>query len=197
MILIGLRLQEGFNVRNRAIRISYCALLCALLIISTQLFRLTIPGTDVMVTLQVFFVLLCGQLVSPRYCLYTLGLYLAAGLLGLPVFSSISGPAVLTTPSAGYLVGFMPAACACSLIRKKNPERRYWASLGGILVLYLIAVTYLVVLSKIYTNNIKSFFLLLIQYCLIFLPLDVLKGIAAAWMGKRLSLIPSQRHLNA
>ena len=52
-------------------RLCHCALLCALIILSKPLFRFTIPGTDVMVTLQTLFVLLCGQLLPVCYCLYT------------------------------------------------------------------------------------------------------------------------------
>ena len=85
--------------RHSARLLCYSALMCALIIVSTLWIRFPIPGTDVMFTTQVFFVLLCGQLLPPRYCLYTLLLYVGMGLAGVPVFSSICGPAVLSTPS--------------------------------------------------------------------------------------------------
>lgn len=44
------------------------ALMCALIIVSTLWLKFTIPGTDVMFSSQVFFVLLCGLLLPPRYC---------------------------------------------------------------------------------------------------------------------------------
>lgn len=183
-------------MRNRTIRLCYCALMCALIILSTQLFRFTIPGTDVMITLQVFFVLLCGQLLPPRYCLYILGLYLIAGIVGLPVFSALNGPAVFSTPSAGYLIGFTPAACICSLIRRKANGKRYFASLIGLVILYFIALLYLVILSQVFTAVSIGMTTLVTQYCLLFLPLDIVKAIAAAWMGHRLSRISSIRHLD-
>lgn len=55
------------------------ALICALIIVSTLWLKFTIPGTDVMFSSQVFFVLLCGLLLPPRYCFYTLGRLPAAG----------------------------------------------------------------------------------------------------------------------
>ncbi|MEG0270133.1 MAG: hypothetical protein RR821_07750, partial [Clostridia bacterium] len=59
---------------NRQVKmLSYSALMCALIIVSTLWFKFGIPGTDVLVTTQVFFVLLCGQLLPTRYCLYTMG----------------------------------------------------------------------------------------------------------------------------
>lgn len=66
--------------------LTYSALMCALIIVSTLWLKFSIPGTDMMVTTQVFFVLLCGFLLPPKYCLYTLGAYLLLGLIGLPFF---------------------------------------------------------------------------------------------------------------
>ena len=40
------------------------ALMCALIIVSTLWLKFTIPGTDVMFSSQVFFVLLCGLLLG-------------------------------------------------------------------------------------------------------------------------------------
>ena len=42
------------------------ALMCALIIVSTLWLKFTIPGTDVMFSSQVFFVLLCGLLCGPE-----------------------------------------------------------------------------------------------------------------------------------
>ncbi len=165
----------------------YCALLCALIIVSTLLFRFTIPGSDVMVTLQVFFVLLCGQLLPVKYCLYTTGAYLLAGLLGLPVFTAVSGPAVMTTPSFGYLLGFPAAAVVCAMVRSKGS--RYLASFAGIVVMYAFAAGYVFLLGTLYLPESVSAASVLTSYVLIFLPLDVLKGIGAAWLGRRLAFL--------
>lgn len=176
-------------MNKRTQLLCYCALLCALIILSTLLFRFTIPGTDVMITLQTLFVLLCGQILPPRYCLYTTGAYLLAGLVGLPVFSAVSGPAVITTPSFGYLLAFPAAATICSLVRLKYAAKkggRYAASLCGIVVMYVIAIGYVWLLSHLYLNAALSPRALLSSYVLIFLPLDVTKGLLAAWLGKRM-----------
>lgn len=176
-------------MNKHTLRLCHCALLCALIILSTLLFRFTIPGTDVMVTLQTLFVLLCGQLLPVRYCLYTTLAYLLAGLIGLPVFSSVCGPAVVVTPSFGYLLAFPMAAAVCSWVRQKWAAKkgsRYAASLCGIVVMYTIAMGYIWLLSKWYTDASLSPDAILTSYMLIFLPLDVLKGIFAAWLGKRM-----------
>ncbi|MBE5801161.1 MAG: biotin transporter BioY [Clostridiales bacterium] len=174
---------------KKTVMLCYSALLCALIIISTLWFRFTIPGTDVMVTLQVFFVMLCANTLPPKYCLTTLGVYLLAGLIGLPVFSAVSGPAVLTTPSFGYLLGFPPASAAASLLRRKWEQKKgsdYLASLSGVVVLYVIAIIYIGMLHTVFITAPVSAMYLLTTHCLIFLPVDLLKAIGAAWLGKRL-----------
>lgn len=174
-------------MRKHTLMLCCCALLCSLIIVSTLLFRFTIPGTDVMVTLQVFFVLLCGQLLPVKYCLYTTCAYLLAGLIGLPVFSAVCGPAVLTTPSFGYLLGFPAAATVCSLVRRRNQKgSRYLASFLGIAIMYAFAVGYVLLLKKVYLPEAFSVKAVLTGYVFIFLPLDAAKGIAAAWFGQRL-----------
>ena len=180
-------------MRKHTIRLCCCSLLCALIILSTLLFRFVIPGTNVMVTLQVLFVLLCGQILPVRYCLYTTGAYLLAGLIGLPVFSSVSGPAVVATPSFGYLLAFPACSAVCSLVRQRKQKGScYLASFAGIAVMYLIACSYILLLSCVYTATQTSTASLLVSSCLIFLPLDLLKGLAAAWLGQRMHKLTSQ-----
>lgn len=182
-------------MKRHTIRLCYCALLCALIILSTILFRFTIPGTDVMVTLQVFFVLLCGQMMPVRYCLYTTCAYLLAGLIGLPVFSSLNGPAVIATPSFGYLLAFPFAAVVCSLVRQRWNQKkgsRYVASFCGLMVLYAIAIGYVFLLSQIYLRETLSVKAVLISYLFLFLPLDAAKATFAAWLGQRMCKFTSQ-----
>ena len=182
-------------MKKHTIRLCYCAVLCALIILSTILFRFTIPGTDVMVTLQVLFVLLCGQMLPVRYCLYTTCAYLLAGLIGLPVFSSINGPAVIVTPSFGYLLAFPFAAAVCSLVRQKWSQKkgsRYMASFCGLIVLYTVAMGYVFLLSQLYWKETLSAKALLTGYLFVFLPLDALKAAFAAWLGQRMHKLASQ-----
>lgn len=176
-------------MNKRTLLLCHCALFCALLILSALLFRFTIPGTDVMVTMQTLFVLLCGQLLPPRYCVYTTGAYLMAGLLGLPVFSAVNGPAVVSTPSFGYLIAFPAASFTCSLICKRMATKkggRYIASLCGTMVLYLLAVLYIILLSHLFLYEALSLKTILPSYVLIFMPVDIVKAVFAAWLGQRM-----------
>lgn len=175
---------------NKQVRLlTLSALMCALIIVSTLWLKFTIPGTDVMVTTQVFFVLLCGLLLPPRYCFYTLGAYLLLGLTGLPVFSAASGPAVIATPSFGYLLAFPFEAAVTSVVLSRLSNRkgkRYWAALSGVAVSYLIALPYVAVLKGVYLNAPVPLGVLLSAYCLAFLPLDLVKAALAAALAGRL-----------
>lgn len=165
------------------------ALMCAVIIVSTLWFRFNLPGTDVLVTTQVFFVLLCGQMLPVRYCFYTLGLYLFLGVAGLPVFSAVSGPTVLATPSFGYLLSFPFAAAAVAALSKRLADKkwgRYAAAFAGLAVSYAIALAYIAALKGIYLSAPLPLSTLLGAYCFAFLPLDAVKAVLAALVGQRL-----------
>lgn len=165
------------------------ALMCTLIIVSTLWIKFTIPGTDVMFSSQVFFVLLCGLLLPPRYCFYTLGAYLLLGLIGLPVFTATVGPAVIATPSFGYLVAFPFEAAAASVAAGRLADKkwgRYAAVLIGVVVSYAIALPYVAVLKGVYLNAPVPFGVLLSAYCFAFLPLDIVKAVLAALLAGRL-----------
>jgi len=102
---------------GRTRRAVAAALLAALLAASAWI---SIPVGTVPVTLQVFIVLLTGLLMSPRAALAAVGVYLLLGAAGLPVFSGgLGGPGVLFGPTGGYLWGFLLAAPAVSVLRRR------------------------------------------------------------------------------
>lgn len=76
--------------------------------------------TPVPVTLQTFAVVLIGLAFGPALGAATLALYLAEGVLGLPVFSpnGPGGATQLLGPTAGYLLAYpFAAAVAGSVVR--------------------------------------------------------------------------------
>ena len=91
--------------------------------------RIAIPFWPVPVTLQVFFVLLCGVALGRKWGALAQAEYVAAGLMGLPVFAGgRAGPAALLGPTGGYLVGFIAAAYATGWLAEVLGNRR-----GGLL----------------------------------------------------------------
>ncbi|WP_029898813.1 biotin transporter BioY [Desulfohalovibrio reitneri] len=75
-----------------------------------------LPLGPVPFTMQPFFAMLAGFVLGPLYGAAAVGLYVAAGLLGLPVFAGgKAGLAVLLGPTGGYLFGFILGAAVCGL----------------------------------------------------------------------------------
>ena len=77
-----------------------------------------IPIPYVPITLQVLFCAYSGLLLGARRGLYSQLLYLAVGLIGIPIFTNGGGPAYVLQPTFGYLVGF----ALCSYIIGKVTE---------------------------------------------------------------------------
>ena len=109
--------------------------------------EISIPGTPVPITLQTFVMMLAGLMLSWRQAGSAVVLYLAAGAAGLPVSAALFGP------SAGFLIGFLPAVIVTALLRGKarldsaphaalTAVRYFGASLAGnLVVLYLFGIT--------------------------------------------------------
>ena len=65
-----------------------------------------IPIPYVPITLQLLFCVYSGILLGARWGLYSQLLYLAIGLIGIPIFTNGGGPSYVLQPTFGYLVGF-------------------------------------------------------------------------------------------
>src|SRR5215207_9869246 len=83
----------------------------AALALASQI-ALPIPGTPVPITLQPLVVVLAGMWLGPVAGAVSMVLYLAAGAMGLPVFSPFGAPGVarFLGPTGGYLFAYPVAA---------------------------------------------------------------------------------------
>ncbi len=88
--------------------LSYIALMTALLVLCSWL---TLPLGPLTFTLQTFGVFAALGILGGKRGTVTVLVYLALGLVGLPVFHGFSGgPAGFMSPTGGYLLGFLAAA---------------------------------------------------------------------------------------
>ena len=115
-------------------------------------FSLLIPGTPVPLSLQNFAVLLVGLSLGSRRGFIALGLYLAEGAAGLPVFSPVGAPGILrfAGPTAGYLIAYpFVAALAGHIFErgKRTFARAISAALLGEVLLFACGVSWLYVLT--------------------------------------------------
>lgn len=91
-------------------KMARCALFAALLTVCAWL---CIPLGSVTFTLQSLGLLLCLGVMGGKWGCISIGLYLALGAVGLPVFSGFrGGAAALLGPTGGFLWGFGLGALA-------------------------------------------------------------------------------------
>ncbi len=107
--------------------------------------RISVPLWPVPLTLQVPFVLLAGAFLGSRAGAGSMTTYLAAGVLGLPVFASGGGPGYLLGPTGGYLVGFVAAAAVVGLLAGPQAGfvRLLLAMTAGVAVIHAFGLLYL------------------------------------------------------
>ncbi|MEV7779431.1 biotin transporter BioY [Kitasatospora sp. NPDC088351] len=104
-----------------------------------------IPGSPVPVTGQTFAALLVGTALGARRGIASLGLYLLAGLAGLPWFAE--GTSGWAMPSLGYVLGFVLAAGLTGALARRGADRTPLNTAAtmvlGSLAIYAVGVPYL------------------------------------------------------
>ena len=93
----------------------------------------SVPFFPVPLTMQTLAVLLLGGVLGPMAAASSVMGYLALGAMGAPVFhNGLGGLAVLAGPTAGYLIGFLPAAVVMGLaVKWARGARAERATAGG------------------------------------------------------------------
>ncbi len=171
-------------LQNRTRSVALCGLMAALTAVSAFL-RFPLPGTAVSFTLQTGVVLLSGLLLGGKRAAVAQAAYVAAGLLGAPVFSRGGGVSYVLQPEFGYLLGFVLSAYVSGLFAAGGCTLRR-ALLGcacGMGAVYVIALPYVALLSYLMTGKALAARTLLVGYCASFLPLDAAKAFGAAFLA--------------
>ncbi len=148
-----------------------------------------IPIGTVPVTLQFVFTALAAILLGPRLGALSQIVYVALGLIGIPVFTEGGGLGYIFKPSFGYLIGFIIGAYTIGYIvskyKKPGVIKLMAACIAGTAVIYAVGVPYLyVVLKYVSGSNISPSKVLQIG-ALIFLPGDLLKCFLTAVIGAK------------
>ena len=150
-----------------------------------------IPFVPVPVTLQSFFTLLAGNIMSPKRAALSQTVYLLIGLAGLPVFVNGGGPAYILQPTFGYLLALPLAAFVIALLRQRFAASITPLSILGInmtatLLIHVIGVIWLFWSMNYIVGQSISIKTVLISGMVIFLPGDFLKSLIAALIVIRL-----------
>jgi biotin transport system substrate-specific component len=144
-------------------------------------------------TLQFFFTAMAGVLLGRRYGALSQLVYVALGLLGLPIFTQGGGPGYFFLPTCGFLLGLIPAAWVIGALTKQHND--FWhigaACLCGLGVLYLAGLPYMALILNGYMGKALTFAQLLMTGMLVFLPGDLAKiavvGLLCPAVSRRLA----------
>lgn len=169
------------------------ALFAALTAIGTFI---KIPLGFTSITLQVLFSCLAGVLLGPKWGAISQTVYVALGLVGLPVFTEGGGLGYLVKPSMGFLFGLILLSWLAGLLtqRDRSPLRVVLACVAGDLAMYAVALPYMYAVLNLYMGMEKSVLDVIKGGMLIYLPGDAVKiAITALVSRPLLKAIGSQR----
>lgn len=135
--------------------------------IMTLAAKTQIPFWHVPMTLHTLAVMAFAVTFGPRIAVSIFVAYLAAGVVGLPVFSGSPergvGLAYMTGPTGGYLLGYLVASWLVGVLALgKSTAGRTGAMLAGLTVIYAIGIAWLAVFvpaSKLLAAGVLPFVL--------------------------------------
>mgnify|MGYP004561037707 FL=1 len=129
------------------------------------------------ITLQTFFTAMAGCVLGPWYGALSQLVYVALGLVGLPIFTQGGGIGYLMQPTCGFLIGLIPAAWVIGRIagRKPEPKQIVPACLLGYGVLYAIGVPYMALILNTFLGKGMGFSTIMWAGMIPFLPGDMIK----------------------
>lgn len=145
------------------------------------------------ITLQTLGVYLTALILGGRRATAAVGLYILAGLLGLPIFAGgKAGLAIFASPSVGYLLGFLPAAALTGFLayralgqglkgRELLPTFTV-AALLGVLLIHLLGMGGMVIVGGLEPSA-------ALLADVIYLPGDFLKAGLALLLALRLHAV--------
>lgn len=143
---------------------------------------LRLPLGMVSVTAQFLITAMAGAVLGAKWGAVSQAVYVALGLLGLPIFTMGGGFGYVLQPTFGFLLGLIPAAYVIGRIATEHatPRRMVLACLAGLAVLYVVGLPYMALILNGYLHSDFSFSKLLMVGCVPFLPFDAVKVILAA-----------------
>lgn len=162
-----------YIMNNRIKTLCRCALFSALIAICSII---TIPIAPVPVNLAFFGLLLTAFLLPANDAVISTAVYIALGLMGLPVFAGMQGGlGVLAGATGGFIMGYLPMVICVSVIKGdgNSPFKSFAAILAGYFICYTFGVLWLTVVSG--TRNIIPSAITVLPL----IPADIIKAAGA------------------
>ena len=176
---------------NKTLEMTRLALLVAMNCVSAYII-IPLPFSLSPIALQTLIVNLVGFVLSPKQAFITMLIYIFVGLVGVPVFTGgTAGPAKLFGPTGGYIFGFMVAAVLIAWLKGSAYSFKRFALIGvclGIPVIYFFGAVQLKLLTDMNWEAV------LLTGVLPFIPLDIMKCLAAVALARPILKITGDRH---
>lgn len=161
--------------------LAYCALFTALIAVGAFI---KIPIPVVPFTLQFLFTMLAGLLLGPKRGTICVIVYMALGLVGLPIFAEGGGFWYVLKPSFGYILGFCVGTYVTGLMaermKKKTVSNYLIANLTGLLIVYAMGMIYYSVICNFVLHTPIALWPLILHCFLLTVPGDICLCILAA-----------------
>jgi len=188
------------SIKTKRNRYVFAAAFAAMIAVSGFLI-IPLPGIPVPIVLKNLFIVLSGTILGSFYGSLAVLIFIAAGLIGVPVFVIPGGIAVFTTPLGGYIIGYFFASLTAGLIcglpktseKKVRPFflfRLILASLLGFLIILTCGVIFNMYLNSMtFITAVTTWFMPFIIGDLIKLAISIplalkLRPIAARYINQ-------------
>lgn len=170
------------------------ALFAALIVVLSLIPPIPLPAIPVPVTLQTLGAMLAGAMLGPVRGALACLLYLLMAAIGLPVLpGGRGGLGAFFGPTGGFLVGLVVGAFVTGWLARRLTARApgtwtrfagylFACMFGGILAVYALGVPWLAVVTKM--GLAKAWLAVAV-----FVPGDLAKAIAAAWVASRVERV--------
>lgn len=149
-----------------------------------------IPVPVVPFTLQFLFTMMAGLLLGGRLGAFSVGLYAALGLVGLPIFAEGGGFWYLLKPSFGYIIGFIIGSYVTGKLTEKKEHLTFGRILAanfiGLAIVYGMGMVYYYIISNFVIDSPIGLWPLFLYCFLLAVPGDICLCFLAAVLAKRL-----------
>ena len=162
---------------SRTLRLVRIAIFLALIIVGAFV---KFPIGIVPVSMQFAFCMFASLMLGGTDSLICVAIYIAMGLVGIPVFSAGGGIFYVLQPTFGYILGFLIGAPISGYIArgfKNNAPISVWRMLLGafsaLAIVYAVGVFYMYLMLNFYVGTAMSMSKAWLAGCAVFLPTDV------------------------
>lgn len=140
--------------RERTTKIVLTALFSALIAVGAFI---KIPVPAIPFTLQFFFVNMSVLFLGKKWGALAVGIYVALGLMGVPIFTSGGGIFYVLHPTFGYLIGFLIGNFVAGAFLERVDRTKYKnlvaAGFIDAAIVYALGLIYFYLISTLYLNN--------------------------------------------